>query len=218
MAQAEGRTGDNRPDFIRYYLQFPPVTRTLLTAIVLISTLVHFGIISKYTLFASFWGSLLRFFDAGWGLWFLMTLIICMNLSPFLTWVFFFFFCSFLFFFLFIFCSLFIPLVLLLGARELMVVYQQSSQVEGYFSTPDYAWMLVVSGATIMVIDALSLHSFIFCPFDPSSLSIFFFFFGFRFGFSVGTGSVFCLAILIYGPHESRVLVKEQSNAILTGV
>ena len=216
MAQAEGRTGDNRPDFIRYYLQFPPVTRTLLTAIVLISTLVHFGIISKYTLFASFWGSLLRFFDAGWGLWFLMTLIICMNLSPFLTWVFFFFFCSFLFFFLFIFCSLFIPLVLLLGARELMVVYQQSSQVEGYFSTPDYAWMLVLSGATIMVNydPLLSLHS----SFALLTIVLCQYFLVLRFCFYVWIGSVFCLAILIYGPHESRVLVKEQSNAILTGV
>jgi hypothetical protein len=68
---------DNRPDFVRYYLQFPPVTRTLLTAIVLVSTAVQFGLISKYTLFGSFLGSFLRFFDAGWGLWFLMTLITC---------------------------------------------------------------------------------------------------------------------------------------------
>jgi len=88
MAQQGGQPGDNRPDFIRYYLQFPPVTRTLLTAIVLISTLVNFGIISKYTLFGSLWGSILRFFDAGWGLWFLMTLIMCMHLSPFLTFIF----------------------------------------------------------------------------------------------------------------------------------
>jgi hypothetical protein len=74
---------DNRPDFVRYYLQFPPVTRTLLTAIVLVSTSVQFGLISKYTLFGSFLGSFLRFFDAGWGLWFLMTLITCTPASPF---------------------------------------------------------------------------------------------------------------------------------------
>ena len=187
MAQGQGRTGDNRPDFIRYYLQFPPVTRTLLTAIVLISTLVHFGIISKYTLFTSFWGSLLRFFDAGWGLWFLMTLIICI-----------------------------FPLLLILGGRELMAVYQQSSQVEGYFSTPDYAWMLVLSGATIMVNydPLLSLHS----SFALLTIVLCQYFLVLRFCFSVWIGSVFCLAILIYGPHESRVLVKEQSNAILTGV
>ena len=100
-----------------------------------------------------------------------------------------------------------------------MAVYQQSSQVEGYFSTPDYAWMLVLSGATIMVNydPLLSLHSS-FALLTIVLCQYFFFFFGFRFGFSVGTGSVFCLAILIYGPHESRVLVKEQSNAILTGV
>jgi hypothetical protein len=33
----------------------------------------------------------------------------------------------------------------------LTVVYQQSSQVESFFSTADYAWMLVMTGAVIMV-------------------------------------------------------------------
>ena len=97
-----------------------------------------------------------------------------------------------------------------------MAVYQQSSQVEGYFSTPDYAWMLVLSGATIMVNydPLLSLHS----SFALLTIVLCQYFLVLRFCFYVWIGSVFCLAILIYGPHESRVLVKEQSNAILTGV
>jgi hypothetical protein len=77
----ENMAADNRPDFIRYYLQFPPVTRTLLTLIVLVSVSLQLRLISPYTLYASFWGSALRFFNAGWGIWFLMTLVTC-NTPP----------------------------------------------------------------------------------------------------------------------------------------
>jgi len=79
---------DNRALFVRYYLQFPPVTRTLLTAIVLVSPSLEIGLISKYALFGSFWGSFLRFFDAGWGLWLVMTLVTCSApfLPPFCGW------------------------------------------------------------------------------------------------------------------------------------
>lgn len=76
---ATGRTpaADNRPDFIRFYLQFPPVTRTLLTLIAIVSVSLQLGLISRYSLYRTFLGSALRFFDAGWGIWFLMTLITC---------------------------------------------------------------------------------------------------------------------------------------------
>lgn len=69
-----GAANNNYPDIIRYYLQFPPVTRTLLTAIVLVSVSLQLKVISQYTLYSSFIGSALRFFDGGWGLWFLVTL------------------------------------------------------------------------------------------------------------------------------------------------
>lgn len=71
---------DNLPVFIRYYLQFPPVTRTLLTIIVIMSISLHLGLISRYSLYSNFLGSALRFFDAGWGIWFLVTLVTCMQI------------------------------------------------------------------------------------------------------------------------------------------
>lgn len=67
----------NQPDFIRYFLQFPAVTRTLLLTIVIVSVSLQLNLISRYSLYGSFLGSFLRFFDAGWGLWFLMTLVMC---------------------------------------------------------------------------------------------------------------------------------------------
>ena len=76
-ATGAGNNNNNnrQPDILRYYLQFPPVTRTVLTAVVLVSVSLQLNIISRYTLYSSFLGSALRFFDGGWGLWFLMTLI-----------------------------------------------------------------------------------------------------------------------------------------------
>lgn len=73
---------NQQPDFIRYYLQFPPVTRTLLSAIFVISICLQFNIISRYTLYTSFLGSFLRFFDAGWGFGFLIALITCIPSLP----------------------------------------------------------------------------------------------------------------------------------------
>ena len=67
----------NQPDFIRYYLQFPAVTRTLILTIVVVSISLQLNLISRYSLYGSFWGSFLRFFDAGWGMWFLMTVFMC---------------------------------------------------------------------------------------------------------------------------------------------
>lgn len=69
---------NQQPDIIRYYLQFPPVTRTLLSAIFVVSICLQFNLISHYTLYTSFLGSFLRFFYAGWGFRFLVTLITCM--------------------------------------------------------------------------------------------------------------------------------------------
>lgn len=66
---------NNQPDFVRYYLQFPPVTRTYLTTVVIVTICLQFNLINRYTLYTSFLGSFLRFFDAGWGMWFLMTLV-----------------------------------------------------------------------------------------------------------------------------------------------
>lgn len=66
---------DNRPDFIRYYLQFPPVTRTLLTIVVITSISIQLGIISS-SLY-SILEIVFRFFYAGWGLRLLVTLITC---------------------------------------------------------------------------------------------------------------------------------------------
>jgi len=77
MAVDGAAARNQQPDFIRYYLQFPPVTRTLLSAIFVISILLQFHIISPYTPYTSFLGSFLRFFDAGWGFRFLITLITC---------------------------------------------------------------------------------------------------------------------------------------------
>jgi hypothetical protein len=68
-----------RPDFVRYYLQFPPVTRTLLTVVVITSISLALGLINRYSLYNTWWGPFLRFFDAGWGIWFLVTLLMCMN-------------------------------------------------------------------------------------------------------------------------------------------
>jgi hypothetical protein len=67
----------NQPDFVRYYLQFPSVTRTFLTAVVVTSISLALNVVSRYSLYTTWWGIPLRFFDAGWGLWFLMTLIMC---------------------------------------------------------------------------------------------------------------------------------------------
>jgi hypothetical protein len=61
-------------DFVRYYLQFPPVTRTYLTGVFLVSVGLEFNFISRYTLYRSILGSTLRFFDGGWGIWFIVTL------------------------------------------------------------------------------------------------------------------------------------------------
>src|SRR5271154_4615876 len=77
MAVDGAAARNQQPDFVRYYLQFPPVTRTLLSAIFVISILLQFNLISRYTLYTSFLGSFLRFFDAGWGFRFLITLITC---------------------------------------------------------------------------------------------------------------------------------------------
>jgi hypothetical protein len=79
-APAPAGAGGNLPDFVRYYLQFPPVTRSLLTLILLTSVSLQFNLISRYSLYSGFLGSLLRFFDAGWGIWFLMTCIVSMYL------------------------------------------------------------------------------------------------------------------------------------------
>ena len=64
-------------DLVRYYLQIPPVTRTLLTLIVIVTISLHFNFITHAPLYSNFLGSALRFFDAGWGIWFLMTLVTC---------------------------------------------------------------------------------------------------------------------------------------------
>ena len=106
-----------QPDFIRYYLQFPPVTRTFLSAVVFVSVSLQLGLVNRYSLYSKYWGYVLRFFDAGWGLWFLMTLVMCMYILY----------------------------------HQLILVYQQSSQVEAFFSTADYTWMLLMTGAVIMV-------------------------------------------------------------------
>ena len=82
-AVGAGNAGANRqPDFVRYFLQFPPVTRTLITLIAIVSISIQLGFVNRYSLYTSFWGSFLRFFDAGWGLWFLMTLIMSMRFRP----------------------------------------------------------------------------------------------------------------------------------------
>lgn len=146
----------NQPDFIRYYLQFPAVTRTLVLTIVVVSISLQLNLISRYSLYGSFWGSFLRFFDAGWGMWFLMTVFMCI-----------------------------VPI----WHTNLIVVYQQSSQVESFFSTADYSWMLLMTGAVIMV-----------SPLSPSA-----FLFRFRFVFFYLRSS-FCLAtvfaLLVVGSGE----------------
>jgi hypothetical protein len=73
---------NRQPDFIRYYLQFPAVTRTFLTLIFLTSVSIQLGFINRYSLYSSLWGSFLRFFDAGWGIWFLMTLVMSISSPP----------------------------------------------------------------------------------------------------------------------------------------
>jgi hypothetical protein len=78
-----GAQPNQQPDFIRYYLQFPAVTRTFLTLIFLTSVSIQLGFINRYTLYTSFLGSFLRFFDAGWGIWFLMTLVMSTSLVPY---------------------------------------------------------------------------------------------------------------------------------------
>ena len=81
MAVDGAAARNQQPDIVRFYLQFPPVTRTLLTAIFVISICLRFNLISPYTPYTSFLGSFLRFFDAGWGLRFLITLITCLHSS-----------------------------------------------------------------------------------------------------------------------------------------
>ena len=76
LPEKKNMAADNRPDFIRYYLQFPPVTRTLLTIVVITSVSLQLGLISS-SLYWSFQGSVIRLFYAGWGLRFLITLITC---------------------------------------------------------------------------------------------------------------------------------------------
>jgi len=75
--------------------------------------------------------------------------------------------------------------------------------------------MLVLTGATIMVIITLSVY--------PSSFALLAFvlhphFFGFQFLFFYWRELRFLPRDFNFEPHGSRVLVKEQSNAILTGM
>ena len=68
-----------QPDLVRYYLQFPTVTRTLLTTVVIISVSLQLNLLNRYSLYMTWWGPFLRFFDAGWGFWFLLTLVMCIK-------------------------------------------------------------------------------------------------------------------------------------------
>lgn len=81
-AAAAAAGNNNQPIFIRYFLQFPPVTRTLLLLIFLISVSLYLNILNRYLLYTTLWGRFLRFFDAGWGLYFLLTLVMSILALP----------------------------------------------------------------------------------------------------------------------------------------
>jgi len=86
-------------------------------------------------------------------------------------------------------CDEYVPcsLYAFLG-NVLMEVYQQSSQVESYFSTADYTWMLLITGAVVMVPPGSPVVVyFFFCAFVIWLLLPFGFFAG-------GWCSSFCLA------------------------
>jgi len=49
-------------------------------------------------------------------------------------------------------CDEYLPFSLFAFLGNVLIeVYQQSSQVESYFSTADYTWMLLITGAVVMV-------------------------------------------------------------------
>ena len=58
-----------------------------------------------------------------------------------------------------------------------MTVYQQSSQVEAWFSTADYSWLLLMTAGVIMVL----LQHFTFFPFVLFCFVLFCFVFGLQF-------------------------------------